>query len=82
MREKNRSIDSTPMRTLPMGLVFPPFEVFTDFRFEAPFDAFIGFKLNSFNVPITMAMVVPVRIVVPENAAAINAYPVGIDERE
>lgn len=40
-REKKRSIDSTPTRILPTGLVLAAFEVLADFRFEALFDAFI-----------------------------------------
>ena len=68
------------MRILTSGLVFPVFEVFADFRFEALFDALIGFKLNSFGFPIVMAMVLSVRVVVAENAAAVDAGSVGVDK--
>ena len=80
MREKKPSIDSTPMRILPTGLALPAFEVRADFPFEALFDAFIGVKLESFNLPRTMAMVVFVGIVVTENPTAIDTGRLRVDQ--
>ncbi|MGH8202794.1 MAG: hypothetical protein ACREVO_20910 [Steroidobacteraceae bacterium] len=71
-----------PMRILPTGLVFPAFEVLAGFRFEALFDALIRVKLNCFDLPITMAVAVSVRVVVTENPTVVDAGPVGVDERE
>lgn len=48
---------------MPTDLAFPAFEVLADFRFEALFEALIGFKLNSVDLPVAMAMVVPMRVV-------------------
>ncbi len=70
------------MRILTTGLVFPALKVFADFRFEALFDAFIRFRLDGFDLSITMAVVVSVRVVVTENAAAIDRSPEGVDERK
>jgi hypothetical protein len=49
-------MDSTPMRILFTGLVFQAFELLADFRFEALFGVLIRFKLNGFDLPITMAI--------------------------
>ncbi len=82
MREKKPSIDSTPMRILPTGLALPAFEVLADFRFEALFDAFIGVKLDSFNLPLTMAMVVSGGMVVTDNPTAIDTGLLRVDQGE
>jgi hypothetical protein len=82
MREKKRSMDSTPTRILATRLALPVLEVFADFRFEALFDALIRFELNSFDFPSKMTMVVTVRVVVTEDATAVDAAPVGIDQCE
>jgi hypothetical protein len=75
-------MDSTPMRIHFTGLVFQAFELLADFRFEALFDVLIRIKLNGFDLPVTMAMAMSVRVVVTENPTAVDAAAVGVDQGE